>query len=41
MLSTCGEDECDIVRANCEAARKIFAAFSDRPWDLLILAGVK
>jgi len=41
MLSTCGEDECDMVRANCEAALKIFEAFSDRPWDLLILAGVE
>jgi uncharacterized protein len=40
MLSTCGEDECDMVRANCEAVLRIYAAFYDHPWDLLVLAGV-
>lgn len=40
MLSVCGEDECRIVRANCEMAIAIYGAFFDRPSDLLVLAGV-
>jgi len=39
MLSVCGEDECDMVRANCEAALEIYGAFLKRPSDLLVLAG--
>jgi uncharacterized protein len=39
MLSVCGEDECEMVRANCEAALEIYGAFLNRPSDLLILAG--
>jgi uncharacterized protein len=37
MLSVCGEDECDIVRANCEAALEIVGAFLKKPSDLMIL----
>jgi uncharacterized protein len=39
MLSVCGEDECEMVRANCEAALEIYGAFLKRPSDLLLLAG--
>jgi uncharacterized protein len=39
MLSVCGEDECDMVRANCEAALEIYGAFLKRPSDLLLLLG--
>lgn len=40
ILSVCGEDECRMVRANCEMAIAIYGAFCDRPSDLLLLAGV-
>ncbi len=40
MLSVCGEDECEMVRANCEMALAIYGSFLDRPQDLLVLAGV-
>lgn len=39
MLSVCGEDECDLVRANCEMALAIYGEFLEHPADLLILAG--
>jgi uncharacterized protein len=39
MMSVCGEDECEMVRANCEAALEIYGAFINRPSDLLALAG--
>jgi uncharacterized protein len=40
MLSVCGEDECELVRANCEMALSIYAAFLNHPEDLLVLAGL-
>ncbi|WP_456474396.1 radical SAM protein [Candidatus Pyrohabitans sp.] len=40
MLSVCGEDECEMIRANCELALAIYGAFRERPEDLLLLAGV-
>lgn len=40
ILPVCGEDECRMVRANCEMAIAIYGAFLDRPSDLLTLAGV-
>ncbi len=41
MLNICGEDECEITRANCEKALAIYGAFyPDRLADLLVLAGI-
>jgi len=40
MLSVCGEDECELVRANCEVALQIYAAFLNQPQNLLILSEV-
>lgn len=41
MLNICGEDECEITRANCELALAIYGAFyPDRLADLLVLAGI-
>jgi radical SAM protein with 4Fe4S-binding SPASM domain len=40
MLSVCGDDECDLVRKNCELALGIFGNFLKKPQDLLVLAGV-
>jgi len=40
MLSVCGDDECEMVRANCEMALGIYGSFLDNLSDLLILAGV-
>ena len=40
MLSVCGADECELVRHNCRVARSIYHRFSDRPTDLLALAGI-
>jgi uncharacterized protein len=40
MLSVCGEDECELVRMNCEIALQIYAAFLDHPQDLLVLSEV-
>lgn len=39
MLSVCGEDECELVRANCEIALEIYAKFLGHPQDLLVLSG--
>jgi uncharacterized protein len=36
----CGRTECEVVRKNCEVARRIFDHFSDRPTALLVLAGI-
>ncbi len=36
----CGRTECEIVRKNCEVARRIFKHFSDRPTALLVLARI-
>lgn len=41
MLSVCGEDECEMVRANCEMALAIYGSFRTRPADLLLLAGIR
>ncbi len=40
MLSVCGEDECELVRANCEIALEIYASFINNPEDLLVLGGI-
>jgi len=40
MLSVCGEDECELVRANCETALEIYASFINNPENLLVLSGV-
>jgi len=39
-LSVCGEEECDIVAANCDVATAIFEHFKDNKEDLLTLAGI-
>jgi uncharacterized protein len=38
MMSVCGDDECDITRANCEKALAIYGSVEYKP-DLLTLAG--
>lgn len=38
MLSVCGDGECDLIRATCEAALGIYGAFVNRPADLMVLA---
>lgn len=40
MIPVCGEDECEMVRVNCEMALAIYGAFRGHPEDLLTLAGV-
>ncbi len=40
MLSVCGEDECELVRKNCELALGIYGSFLDKREDLLVLAGI-
>lgn len=41
MLNICGEDECELTRANCQFASAIYGAFyPDRLTDLLLLAGI-
>lgn len=40
MISVCGEDECELVRKNCELALGIYGTFLDKREDLLVLAGV-
>jgi uncharacterized protein len=40
MLSVCGDDECELVRKNCELALGIYGSFLDRQEDLLVLAGI-
>lgn len=39
MVSVCGEDECEIVRANCEMALAIYGSVEDKA-SLLVLAGM-
>jgi hypothetical protein len=34
MLSVCGEDECEMVRRNCELALAIYGSFLEKPQDL-------
>jgi len=40
MLSVCGEDECELIRANYEMALRIYTSFLENPQDLLVLVGV-
>jgi uncharacterized protein len=40
MLSVCGDDECELVRKNCELALGIYGSFLDKREDLLVLAGI-
>ena len=40
ILPICGEDECELVRKNCEVATTIFEHFRTRPGALLALAGI-
>jgi uncharacterized protein len=40
MLSVCGDDECELVRKNCELALGIYGSFLDSREDLLVLAGI-
>ena len=40
MLPICGEDECALVRKNCEVATGIFQRFREHPEMLLALAGI-
>ncbi len=39
MLSVCGEDECELVRANCEITLGIYGSFLNKPQKLLVLSG--
>jgi uncharacterized protein len=39
MLSVCREDECELVRANCEIALGIYGSFLGKPQDLIVLSG--
>jgi uncharacterized protein len=40
ILPVCGEDECDLVRKNCEVATAIYDRFRSDPERLLLLAGI-
>lgn len=40
LIPVCGEDECDLIRKNCEVAKTIFDHFGSHPEALLALAGV-
>lgn len=41
MISICGGEECDFIRATCEGALAIYSTFfKNRPQDLLVLAGI-
>ncbi|MCL6449927.1 MAG: radical SAM protein [Acetobacteraceae bacterium] len=40
VLPVCGDDECELVRKNCEVARAVFERFRAAPHALLALAGV-
>jgi uncharacterized protein len=40
IIPLCGEDECEIVRKNCEVALLIYEHFKTRPEKLLPLAGI-
>jgi uncharacterized protein len=40
MLSVCGDDECELVRKNCELALGIYGSFLDSRENLLVLAGI-
>lgn len=38
LLPVCGDDECDIIRKNCEIATRIYYHFKSKPYKLLVLA---
>jgi uncharacterized protein len=40
IMPVCGEDECDLIRHNCDIAAKIFEHFRTKPDRLLALAGI-
>jgi len=40
VMSVCGEDECELIRKNCEVATSIYRHFRSSPIKLLALAGV-
>ena len=40
MMPVCGDDECDLIRKNCEVATSIYEHFSSNPRPLLALAGI-
>jgi radical SAM protein with 4Fe4S-binding SPASM domain len=40
LMPVCGDDECDLVRKNCEVAVGIYEYFKSTPVKLLPLAGV-
>ncbi len=40
MIAICGDDECDIIRKNCEVAIRIYEHFRSTPMKLLPLAGI-
>jgi uncharacterized protein len=40
LMPVCGEEECDLIRKNCEVATSIFEHFRVRPEVLLALGGV-
>ncbi len=40
IMPVCGEDECEIIRKNCEVAVSIFERFRNNPEALLALAGI-
>lgn len=40
LMPVCGEDECELVRKNCQVAAQIFERFRDDPQRLLALAGI-
>ena len=39
-MPVCGDDECDLIRKNCEVATMIFERFRSNPEALLALAGI-
>jgi uncharacterized protein len=40
LLPVCGDDECDLIRKNCEIAVEIYEHFRSNPTALLALAGI-
>jgi len=40
ITPVCGEEECEIVRKNCEVASLIYSHFKRNPEKLLVLAGI-
>lgn len=40
MMPLCGPEECDLIRKNCDVARRVFNHFRSDPERLLLLAGI-